>query len=53
MIILSSFTYVCIEDPIVTEKNNEAKKNKDGQYVYNVGQLDYRTYDNYKKPFPL
>jgi hypothetical protein len=39
MITLSEFTYVCIEDPIVLDNNKEAKKNKDNQYMYDVGQL--------------
>jgi len=53
MITLSEFTYVCIEDPVIMNNNNEVKKNKDNQYMYSIGQLDYRIYDNYKKPFPL
>lgn len=31
MITLSEFTYVCIEDPIIVDNNNKAKKNKDNQ----------------------
>jgi major vault protein len=53
MVILSPFTYICIKNPIVMDNDDKPLLNKDKQYVYNIGQLDYRNYEDYKEPFPL
>jgi major vault protein len=53
MIRLNPFTFVEIENPVIRDETNELVIDKHGQVKVMTGDSSYRTWVDYKEPFPL